>query len=895
MNENQTKKVIVVLSAGRSGTSLLMKALGNLGMTLSKDMIPGSMGNPEGFFEDAEIVQVHQELFEKLHTKPTLPLPDGWLESDPIKKARPQLRKILEERLAQSNTMWGFKDPRTVSFLPLWSRILNAPGTVPVFLLAVRDPATVATSLKRQINRAEAVTELQWLQRTCDALHHTSADCFIVHYEDWFTRPNEMAQGLLQYTGLDQYFTSNIDEALKEVIKPNLNRAVYNEYTVQNEYVLKLYDVLKDCRGDDFDRVKLMETAKACRKAMNAFKGWSMEAQKYLGQHETLRGKVRNQSEMLEKKNKRATDLETDLNKEKQHATDLETDLQKLTLQNNDYLKESKDYFDEVENLRKKISALEQAKQKELNEKQDLLNKAPTRADALKNELINVHSKNRTLLQQKEVERQYSQNIKKLIIWMNQLENDYFAVKCSRRWKIGNFMVRCIELLLLKKKVPLATDHLEKIFHRYKSSLPLNPDKTSQDILIKSIKQTRHDFNSLFNSKRWKSGNFIISLVERALFRGQRPMAKEHIDKIWGNFEAKKHIFLINESNILNKNSSKPFKRKPKVSVIIPVFNKDEFIGPCLDSVLNKGTDTIEVICVNDNSTDDSQRIIQEYEQKDSRVRLFSHRTNSGASAARNLGIFHANGEYLFFLDADDMIAENAIERMIETAEDQWSDIVRGKITGMKTDGTSHKLAAEHLLHSGTKYRVNWAEEESLWFYWYFTANLYRTQFIKENRIIFPRGIRNEDPFFLCRCFLAAKNICLHPDTTYYYRIGAEQSKKSPTPSFLTGWSMGNYYLYQLFQTQYKQAQYFMVHFPSFLDHSINTVRYLDKEQAYSLLTYIQLIFSHANLDYYASQDSQPWTRKKQFSEKYIDYLSVLQSEPIRQVYDYLVHEAEDL
>lgn len=320
MNENQTKKVIVVLSAGRSGTSLLMKALGNLGMTLSEDMIPGSMGNPEGFFEDAEIVQVHKELFEKLHTKSTLPLPDGWLESDPVTKARPQLRKILEERLAQSNTIWGFKDPRTVSFLPLWSRILNTPGTVPVFLLAVRDPATVATSLKRQINRAETVTELQWLQRTIDALHHTAGDCFVVHYEDWFTRPNELAHGLLQYTGLDQYFTGNIDEALKEVIKPNLNRAVYDEYTVQNEYVLKLYGVLKDCRGDDFNRVKLMETVKACRKAMNAFKGWS---------------------------------------KEKQRATELESDLQKLTLQNNDYLKEIKELHDEIENLRIRLKSFQ--------------------------------------------------------------------------------------------------------------------------------------------------------------------------------------------------------------------------------------------------------------------------------------------------------------------------------------------------------------------------------------------------------------------------------------------------------------------------------------------------------------------------------------------------------
>jgi hypothetical protein len=397
MTEQLLKKVIVVLSAGRSGTSLLMKGLGALGMRLSENMIPGSVGNPEGFFEDTEIVDVHKELFEKLNTHPVLPLPEGWLESEAAKKARPKIKKILENRLYDTDSIWGFKDPRTVSFLPLWSRILNAPGTVPVFILATRDPATVASSLRRQINREEAITELQWLQRTTDALHHTAADCFIVQYEDWFTRPYEQAEGLLKYTGLDKSFTANLEEAIQNVIKPNLNRAVYDEYQVQNEYVLRLYDVLKDCRGADFDRQRLMAVVKECRKAMDGFKGWYLEAQKYIvdlaqfqenfakerERKEELKGKLdeeRKQLQELEGSRKKAIEeLKAKLEKERARGEDLkgnlegankqvqalETDLEAMVLENNRLLKASKDYFDQSEELRKALVAMKNERRRQ--------------------------------------------------------------------------------------------------------------------------------------------------------------------------------------------------------------------------------------------------------------------------------------------------------------------------------------------------------------------------------------------------------------------------------------------------------------------------------------------------------------------------------------------------
>jgi hypothetical protein len=340
MENGSIKRVVVVLSAGRSGTSLLMKALAALGLRLSEKMIPGSVNNPEGLVEDAEIVEVHKELLDNLNARPFLPLPEGWVQSDAVKKARPKLKEILEDRLGEAVGLWGFKDPRTASFLPLWNWILNGPGTVPIFLLGVRNPAAVAVSLRRQINREESISELQWLQRTTDALHHTGADCYIVHYEDWFTRPNELAQELCRYTGLDKYFNGSVEEALKDVIKPNLNRAVYEDYFIQNEYVLKLYDMLKDCRGDDFDRAKLMAVVKACRRAMDGFKGWYMEAQKYVRGGKDLRSRT----------------------------SAMEADLEKMVLENNRLLTESKDRFDEAEDLRKRLNTLEQSSKKQQGE-----------------------------------------------------------------------------------------------------------------------------------------------------------------------------------------------------------------------------------------------------------------------------------------------------------------------------------------------------------------------------------------------------------------------------------------------------------------------------------------------------------------------------------------------
>ena len=104
------------------------------------------------------------------------------------------------------------------------------------------------------------------------------------------------------------------------------------------------------------------------------------------------------------------------------------------------------------------------------------------------------------------------------------------------------------------------------------------------------------------------------------------------------------------------------------VSVIIPVYNVERYLKKCIDSILNQTYKNLEIILVDDGSTDCSSKICDEYAKNDTRI-LVIHKANGGQSEARNIGISESKGEYIFFVDSDDYIEYNAIETMLEIAE----------------------------------------------------------------------------------------------------------------------------------------------------------------------------------------------------------------------------------
>ena len=114
---------------------------------------------------------------------------------------------------------------------------------------------------------------------------------------------------------------------------------------------------------------------------------------------------------------------------------------------------------------------------------------------------------------------------------------------------------------------------------------------------------------------------------------------------------------------------------QPTVSIIIPVYNIENYIENCLDSVLNQSYTTLEIICVDDGSTDFSAHKIKMYSEKDSRIK-YIYQQNAGVSCARNKGLENAGGEYIFFLDGDDYIHPQTIEALLECAEKTKADMV---------------------------------------------------------------------------------------------------------------------------------------------------------------------------------------------------------------------------
>lgn len=197
------------------------------------------------------------------------------------------------------------------------------------------------------------------------------------------------------------------------------------------------------------------------------------------------------------------------------------------------------------------------------------------------------------------------------------------------------------------------------------------------------------------------------------------------------------------------------------VSVIIPVYNCDKYLEKCLCSVISQSYKNIEVIVINDGSTDKSGDIIKEYADNVSKI-LMIEQKNQGVSAARNKGIERAGGEYLLFLDGDDYIGEDYIGSLVEAAEDNASDLVICGCTMVDLEGRVIRKIIPDSYERG--YREEWVYRLSS-----VCSHLYRRKGWKEAGIKFAIGVRGEDLpialFFNYTC----SNIVVIPEAEYYY------------------------------------------------------------------------------------------------------------------------------
>ena len=210
----------------------------------------------------------------------------------------------------------------------------------------------------------------------------------------------------------------------------------------------------------------------------------------------------------------------------------------------------------------------------------------------------------------------------------------------------------------------------------------------------------------------------------------------------------------------------------PKISIIIPVYNTEPFLSSCLTSCIRQTLFDIEIVCVNDGSTDGSEKILQEFARADFRIQIIN-KPNGGLSSARNAGILNSAGEMILFLDSDDNLEPDACEIVWQEVRERQPDIVVfGTNTFPMTPAApawyKNNLSVQKKRYSDFSPNVLFKQTGSWPFVW---RQAYNRSFLSENDLLFDETIRfGEDTVFQLEAFPHGSKFSFIPDKIYNYR-----------------------------------------------------------------------------------------------------------------------------
>lgn len=214
-------------------------------------------------------------------------------------------------------------------------------------------------------------------------------------------------------------------------------------------------------------------------------------------------------------------------------------------------------------------------------------------------------------------------------------------------------------------------------------------------------------------------------------------------------------------------------QNKPKISVIIPVYNVQDYLRKCLDSICGQTYQNLEIICVDDCSTDASMEILNEYAAKDTRVRVVQRDENGGQAEARQTGIDVATGDYIAFVDSDDWLDDDYYEKMLFQMEcDQTEIVVNKSILVHENDKVYPKNFPGHKTLQNKIYdQPKDLIEKVFCVVW---NKLYKAEFLKQRKYIIPVRSAHEDVFFHYATFAFVKNVSFFDGPAYHYLLRGE-------------------------------------------------------------------------------------------------------------------------
>ena len=203
------------------------------------------------------------------------------------------------------------------------------------------------------------------------------------------------------------------------------------------------------------------------------------------------------------------------------------------------------------------------------------------------------------------------------------------------------------------------------------------------------------------------------------------------------------------------------------ISIIIPVYNVEKYLRRCIDSVLGQTYDKLEIILVDDGSTDNSGRICDEYREKDQRI-IVIHKENGGLSEARNFGIEKSSGEYISFVDSDDWIPEDSVAIMYCKMKEYNAEIVSGIVEEVFVDRISNKVTNEVV--NSVEYTSEQALEKLLYLHGFSNSasgKIYQKRLF--DKIKFPINKHYEDLGTTYKIFANAKKVIFIDKIVYFY------------------------------------------------------------------------------------------------------------------------------
>lgn len=347
----------------------------------------------------------------------------------------------------------------------------------------------------------------------------------------------------------------------------------------------------------------------------------------------------------------------------------------------------------------------------------------------------------------------------KFIIWflMDVLVKNIVKTKHEDK---GILEQSIFNVIKLSKDAKHAQETLSIVFGQL-SSRVINkyvPNKKFLGYMKKHNIEIYNIYTKQIQFKKSKIGGLITYI--------ETPIAKKLkiLDKVTVYKKRKTNKQLIEENTTVEFQPG-----QPKVSIVVAIHNVEKYVGECMESLINQTMQEIEIICIDDCGKDNSMQIVEQFAQRDKRIKIIKNKKNRGLSYSRNVGIKNATAPYIMFCDSDDMLALDACEKMVATITQKNADIAACSMKIIYEANQELQPSDKYLkITQNDTFDMNKQIQTSCNVCG--PAKLYKRKILQDHNIEFPIGMRHEDEFFYPVYCIWAKRIAFTSEELYQYR-----------------------------------------------------------------------------------------------------------------------------